>query len=98
MRIACIQQHTAADVGANVSRGPEALERTAAAGAEVACFAEPAFAPFHPRAPARGEVAHLAHPVSGEITERFAPPHAWGWWWCSTCSSARASAPSTARR
>jgi N-carbamoylputrescine amidase len=72
MKIALIQQHATPDRAANVARGLAALDRAAAAGARLACFAELAFERFHPQRPARGDVATWAETVPGPTTEAFA--------------------------
>ena len=71
MRIALVQQFATPDKTANVRRGLAALETAAARGANLVCFAELAFEPFHPQRPARGEVATLAEPVPGPTTAAF---------------------------
>jgi N-carbamoylputrescine amidase len=72
MRIALVQQHATNDRDDNLERGVRALESAAAGGAELVCFAELAFEPFHPQRPASGRVADLAQKVPGPITEAFA--------------------------
>jgi N-carbamoylputrescine amidase len=72
MRIALIQQPASPDKSENVRRGLAALERAAARGAELVCFAELAFERFHPQVPASGDVAALAESVPGPTTEAFA--------------------------
>ena len=72
MRIALIQQHAKHDREDNIRRGLDALETAAAAGAEMACFAELAFEPFYPQRPAVGDVGELAETVPGPVTEAFA--------------------------
>ncbi len=72
MKIALVQQRAGVDKRANVERGLEALERAAARGAELVCYAELAFERFHPQRPATGDVRKLAEPVPGPITEAFA--------------------------
>ncbi len=71
MKLALVQQHAGDDVAENIDRGIAALERAAAGGAELIAFAELAFEPFYPQRPASGDVAGLAQPVPGPITERF---------------------------
>ena len=46
MRIALVQQHATHDREDNLRRGLDALERAAADGAELVCYAELAFEPF----------------------------------------------------
>jgi predicted amidohydrolase len=43
MRLALVQQHAAPDLVDNLRRGLAALERAAAQGAELVCYAELAF-------------------------------------------------------
>jgi N-carbamoylputrescine amidase len=71
-RIALVQQSAGADKRANVARGLEALEAAAAAGAELVCYAELAFEPFHPQRRAGPGYEELAEPVPGPTTEAFA--------------------------
>jgi N-carbamoylputrescine amidase len=72
MKIALIQQFAVNDKGANRAKGLNALRSAAAQGAHLACFAELAFEPFYPQAPATGDVKDLAEPVPGPTTEAFA--------------------------
>jgi predicted amidohydrolase len=72
MRIALVQQHATADKAANLARGLQAFETAARAGAEIVCFAELAFEPFHPQRPAGPASRDLAEPVPGPSTEAFA--------------------------
>src|SRR5881296_799477 len=71
MRIALVQQRATSDKQTNVARGLSALETAAAGGADLVCFAELAFEPFHPQRPASGDVAALAEPVPGPTTDAF---------------------------
>jgi predicted amidohydrolase len=71
MRIALVQQRASADRQANVQRGLEALRAAAANGAELVCYAELAFEPFYPQRPAGPDVASLAEPIPGAVTELF---------------------------
>ena len=64
-RVALIQQSASEDKQANLARGLAALEEAAAAGAELACFAELAFEPFYPQRPAEGDVRALAEEIPG---------------------------------
>lgn len=72
MRIALVQQHATIDRAANVARGLAALERAAAEGARLVCFAELAFERFHPQRRPTSDVALLAESVPGPTTEAFA--------------------------
>jgi N-carbamoylputrescine amidase len=71
-RIALIQQRASADKRANVERGLRALETAAANGAELICFPELAFEPFHPQGRAERGFEQLAEPVPGPTTDTFA--------------------------
>lgn len=71
MRIALVQQRATPDKAANVERALAAVEKAAAQGAHLVCFAELAFEPFHPQRPARGDVTSLAEPVPGPTTAAF---------------------------
>ena len=68
MRIALIQQRAGTDRAENLARGLDALERAAAGGARLACFAELAFEPFHPQRRAPADRAALAEPIPGPTT------------------------------
>jgi len=65
MRIALIQQHATRDKASNLDRGLAAIDRAAADGAEVACFAELAFEWFHPQQPAENNVRSLSERLDG---------------------------------
>lgn len=71
MRIALVQQHATADRQNNLERGLEALEKAAAGGAELVCYAELAFEPFYPQRPAGLRPEGLAQQVPGPVTEAF---------------------------
>ncbi len=71
MRIALVQQAAAEDKTANVRRGLEAVDRAAAAGAKLVCFAELAFEPFYPQQRAGDNPAASAEPVPGPTVEAF---------------------------
>jgi N-carbamoylputrescine amidase len=68
MRIALIQQKAEVDRSENLARGLRALERAAADGARLACFAELAFDPFHPQRRAPADRVKLAEPIPGPVT------------------------------
>jgi len=72
VRIALVQQSATPDKDHNAARGLAALETAARAGAEIVAFAELAFERFHPQRPADGSALHLAEPVPGPLTDRFA--------------------------
>jgi len=71
MKIALVQQHATQDKADNVARGLAALEKAAAAGAELVCYAELAFEPFYPQRLPEADVRTLAEPVPGPVTEAF---------------------------
>src|SRR5262249_23073889 len=72
MRLALVQQLASPDKADNVARGLRALDRAAAEGARLVCFAELAFEPFYRRRPAAGlEIGQLAEPVPGPTTLAF---------------------------
>jgi N-carbamoylputrescine amidase len=71
MRIALVQQHATKDKEDNLRRGLDALTEAAGNGAEIVCYAELAFEPFYPQRPATSDVANLAEPVPGPITDAF---------------------------
>ncbi len=72
MKIALVQQRASKDRSANREKGLEAFEKAADQGADLVCFAELAFEPFHPQRPATGNLADLAEPIPGPTTETFA--------------------------
>lgn len=65
MKLALIQQHAGPDRAENLARGLAALSEAAAAGADLAVFAELAFEPFHPQRPAPADPAELAEAMDG---------------------------------
>jgi N-carbamoylputrescine amidase len=71
MRIALVQQPATKDIEANITRGLAALEKAAAAGAQLVAFAELAFEPFYPQPRAGPDVLDLAQTVPGPLTDRF---------------------------
>ena len=71
MKIALIQQTASEDKTANRQKGLKAVEKAAAQGAEVICFAELAFDPFYPQEKATADKRHLAEPVPGPTTDAF---------------------------
>ena len=71
MKIALIQQHAGEDRDDNRRRGLQAVDAAAAAGANVACFAELAFEPFYPQVPATPDRLENAEPIPGATTEVF---------------------------
>jgi N-carbamoylputrescine amidase len=71
MKIALIQQHASADKSENLARGLRSFEEAATNGAQLVCFAELAFEPFHPQRVAAGDVRARAETIPGPITEAF---------------------------
>lgn len=71
MRIALIQQPADHDRRTNLEKGLAALERAAAQGADLACFAELAFERFHPQKRAESGFEKLAQTIPGPVTEAF---------------------------
>jgi N-carbamoylputrescine amidase len=69
VRLALVQQHATADRDDNLRRGLAAVDEAAARGANVVCFAELAFTPFHPQRPAGAGAVELAEPVPGSTTD-----------------------------
>ena len=72
VRIALVQQHATQDRNANRLRGLEAVDRAAAKGAQLVCFAELSFDPFYPQEHVTPKTWSLAEPVPGPTTEIFA--------------------------
>jgi predicted amidohydrolase len=72
MRIALVQQHATSSKADNVARGLRAFEDAARAGAQLVAFAELAFEPFYPQAPAGPAARAQAEPVPGPMTDSFA--------------------------
>ena len=71
MRLALVQQPATADLGANLARGLDALDRAAEAGADLVAYAELAFTPFWPQRRATPEALATAEPVPGPTVEAF---------------------------
>ncbi|MCD4750782.1 MAG: hypothetical protein K8R59_15525 [Thermoanaerobaculales bacterium] len=71
MRIGLIQQFAHHDKDENIRKGLQAMSQAAAEGAQVVVFAELAFERFYPQSPAEGNVADLAQPIPGPVTELF---------------------------
>ncbi len=71
MRIALVQQRATTDKAANIERGLQAVDKAAAAGANLVCFAELAFEPFYPQCPAGPCPVELAEAVPGPMTDAF---------------------------
>jgi predicted amidohydrolase len=71
MKIALVQQHATHDKAANMQRGLAAVDRAAATGAQVICFAELAFEWFHPQRPADSNVRSLSETLDGPLVQAF---------------------------
>lgn len=69
IKIALIQLANSLDLKNNLNRGLEALEKAAAAGAELIVFPELSFLPFLPQRPARPGFERYAEEVPGPTTE-----------------------------
>ncbi len=91
MRIALIQQPAEHDRRANLEKGLAALERAAAQGANLACFAELAFERFHPQKRAESGFEQLAEPIPGPSLRHSPPePANSASWWCSISTNVTA--------
>ena len=71
MKIALVQQHATRDKAANLQRGIAAVDRAAASGAQIICFAELAFEWFHPQHPADSNVRSLTETLDGPLVKAF---------------------------
>lgn len=71
MMIALVQQHATRDKAANIQRGLDAVDRAAAAGAKVVCFAELAFEWFYPQRPADSTIRSLTETLDGPLVTAF---------------------------
>lgn len=71
MKIALVQQHATRDKADNVQRGLAAVDRAAASGAKVICFAELAFEWFHPQHPADSNMRSLTETLDGPTVTAF---------------------------
>jgi N-carbamoylputrescine amidase len=71
MKLALVQQHATRDKAANVQRGLDAIDRAAALGAQVICFAELAFEWFHPQTPAGPTMRALSETLEGPLVTAF---------------------------
>ncbi len=71
MKLALVQQHATRDKAANVQRGLDAVDRAAALGAQVICFAELAFEWFHPQRPAGSDMRSLSETLEGPLVAAF---------------------------
>lgn len=69
IRIALIQQTNTRDREKNLTRGLDALDRAASAGAGLIVFPELSFLPFLPQHPAGPDYREWAEPVPGPTTE-----------------------------
>jgi N-carbamoylputrescine amidase len=71
MKIALVQQHATKDPRENLDRGIAAFRKAAEQGAQIIAFAELAFLPFLPQAPATPESAGYAEKIPGPTIGRF---------------------------
>lgn len=71
LKLALIQQHATRNQQDNLERGIRNFEEAARNGAQLIAFAELAFTYFYPQKPAEGNVAGLAEPIPGPITDTF---------------------------
>jgi N-carbamoylputrescine amidase len=71
MNLALVQQHATRDKDDNVRRALAAVDRAAAAGARLVCFAELAVEWFHPQRPAGPDKRRLAEPIDGPTISAF---------------------------
>jgi len=71
MKIALVQQKASPDRELNRKRGMEAIDRAAAQGAKIICFAELAFDLFYPQERATGRILDLAETIPGSTTQAF---------------------------
>ncbi|RKY22307.1 MAG: carbon-nitrogen hydrolase family protein [Planctomycetota bacterium] len=69
MKLALIQQHATRDRAENLARGLAAATAAIRDGAQVLCFAELAFEPFHPAEPAPADVSAWAEPIPGPTSD-----------------------------
>lgn len=72
MRLALAQLSSGEDRDANVRKALDAMDRAAAAGAEVIAFPEVVLDRFFPQYPGRAEAKELAEPIPGPTTETVA--------------------------
>ena len=72
MKIALVQQKAGPDKSTNLERGLAALERAAAEGAGLVCYAELAFEPFYPQRPGGDTARAGAETIPGPISDAFA--------------------------
>ncbi|UCE40054.1 MAG: carbon-nitrogen hydrolase family protein [Candidatus Aminicenantes bacterium] len=71
MKIALVQQYATKDPGENLDRGVAAFHQAVEAGAQLVAFAELAFLPFLPQAPATPESVSFAENISGPTVDKF---------------------------
>jgi N-carbamoylputrescine amidase len=71
IKIALIQQFSTPNIDANIEHGLEAVDRAAAAGAELVAFAELAFTPFYPQYKDSSSILDLAELIPGKTTDLF---------------------------
>ncbi|MEZ4700639.1 MAG: nitrilase-related carbon-nitrogen hydrolase [Rhodothermales bacterium] len=71
MKIALVQYQPTSNLEASVTRGLEALETAARAGARLVAYPELAFTPFYPQHRATPDSIDLAEPIPGPTTRAF---------------------------
>jgi len=71
LRIALVQQQATADPAANRARGEAAYVKAARSQADLVAFAELAFTPCYPQAPATASSPMQAETIPGPTTDRF---------------------------
>lgn len=71
MKIALIQQIASKNRAENAKKGLLAIDRAAALGAEVVCFAELAFEHFYPQIPATPQLLQMARPLDDAFLKPF---------------------------
>jgi len=72
MKIALVQQRATKDLARNLTRGQDALRRSAEEGAKLVAYSELGFLPFLPQNAATPEALQLAEPIPGPTTDAFA--------------------------
>lgn len=71
MKLALVQQHATRDRADNMRRGLDAVDRAAAAGANLVCFSELAFEWFYPQRPADSTYRGPSETLEGPTVKAF---------------------------
>lgn len=71
MKLALVQQHATRDRADNIRRGLAAVDRAAAEGAQLVCFAELAFEWFYPQRPADSTYRSHSETLEGPTVTAF---------------------------